>query len=201
MRINCLPLLIEACEKSRYNGLLEDLVGDLLDRTQIKEIYQTLANLPQIDVKLTISGESLGETNKNIYWNASQAAKVYDLPEDSEFTIRVDMLRAMHNNSQFKRTKDKKAYAPKYPKAKDENWIIVLGVADELVGLKRVNNLTARQQSNLSFRTPNLKQLAKHYFELSVFIMSDVYMGLDQQFELKFNLLPKKSEKESIKDI
>lgn len=195
------------CEKEKYHGLLEDLVGDLLDRNQIREIYQTVGNLPQLEIKLSVSGESLGE-KKSIYFSPSQG-KAYDLQEDDEFILKVEMVRGTHKNSQIKRFKDNKAYAPKYPKAKDENWIIILGVdceeneeasSGELVGLKRVNNLQTRQISTLSFKTPSIKDLKKNCFELTVFIMSDVYMGLDQQFEIKFNLLPKteKVETESI---
>ena len=172
-----MPLLIEACEKSRYQSLLEDLLGDLIDRNQIREIYQTVANLPQVEVKLSIAGESLGE-KKSIFVNQSQE-KMYEIQEDDEFTIKVEMTRAAHKNSQIKRFKDNKAYAPKFSKPKDENWIIILGAeseydapsSSELLGLKRVNNLQTRQMSTLSFKTPCKKDLQKDYFVMNIFIM------------------------------
>lgn len=56
-KIDCLPRLIEACEKNQ--NLIESLVGDLLDRNQVKDINQTILMLPQLDIVLSISGNIL----------------------------------------------------------------------------------------------------------------------------------------------
>ena len=201
-RIDCVPMLIEACEKSKYENLLEDLVGDLLDKSQVKEIYQAVSNMPQVDIRISICGETLDQSSSklnNINFNSED--KMYDLVEEEDYILKVDMKKL--NKFSLKRIKDNKAYAPKYPKPKDENWVIILGTncdtesSDELLGLKRVSSLQKRQVSNISFKTPSCKEfekLKRAFFSLTVFVMSDVYLGLDQQFEFKFNITSK-SEK------
>ena len=201
-RIDCLPRLIDACEKSRYERLLEDLVGDLLDRNQIREIYQAVSALPQIEVKVSVCGETIDKKSKSLEnIDFKNEEKVYTLQEDEDYILKVDLAKINKSSQLGKRGRDSKAYAPKYPKPKDENWVIILGAnchtetAEELVGLKRINNLQSRQMTNLSFRTPMVKEQvskAGQLYTITVFLMSDVYLGLDQQYELKFNLTTKK---------
>jgi len=191
IRIDCLPRLIDYLDKCNYENVLENIVGDQLDRNQIRDIYKIASSLPQIEVNINLNGNLPTDKVKSIRIDHLNDDKIYELYENEEYVFNLDIKRIATSKRQ---QRDFKAYAPKYPKPKDENWIIILGsnsrneLTNELVGLKRINNLKLKQNSNISFKTPKLEDLTAGLFELTLFFMSDVYIGLDQQFEFKFKL-------------
>jgi len=189
VRIDCLPRLIDYLESNKYENVLENIIGDLLDRNQIREIYQVVSSLPQIEIIMHVSGSMPNQANR-IQIDTINEQKTYQLFEEEEYVINMDIIRL----NKSKRLQ--KAYAPKYPKSKDENWVLVLGLnsknesTNELIALKRINNFKMKQNSNISFKTPKCEDLKSenNLFELTLFFMSDVYIGLDQQFELEFKI-------------
>ena len=189
-RIDCLPRLIEICDKSNYQDILENLVGDLFDRNQLNDLYRTISILPQIELRMSLSGELPNKQAKNELLDGFDESKVYNLLEDEEYTISLDINRL----NKSKRYQDGKAYAPKYPKPKDESWIIILGNTEtsELVGLKRLTSLRNKQIIHVQFKTPTLKDMQNNEYKLALFFMSDVYLGLDQQFDFRFRINQKK---------
>ena len=71
----------------------------------------------------------------------------------------------------------------RFPKPKDEGWFLVLGSVEdrELIALKRVpmsRNLSTTQQ--LTFFTPEVAGRVVY----TLYVMSDSYLGLDQQYEV-----------------
>ncbi len=80
-----------------------------------------------------------------------------------------------------------RAYAPRFPKTKDEGWWLVLGEVDsgELLALKRIGNIRGRTRSSLAFPAPD-ESCRKI---LTLYLMSDCYLGLDQQFDLSLNFV------------
>jgi len=199
IRVDCLPRLIDYLDKNNYENVLEKIVGDQLDKNQIRDIYKIASSLPQIELIMNLNGNfPADKVNKQIridHLKDDNDEKIYQLYENEEYVFKIDMKRiGMAKRQQ----RDFKAYAPKYPKPKDENWILILGsnsrneLANELVGLKRINNFKMSQNTNISFKTPKLEDLTdttnNGIFELTLFFMSDVYIGLDQQFEFKFKL-------------
>ena len=211
-QIDCLPRLIEYVEKHNNKNCLEELIGDLMDNNQIRMIYQNLSVLPKIEISLKVNGpmpfgdavakngmkskkssEKTNDTNKikSLKIDTMNNPKVYELFEDEDYVLNLDMRRI----NKTKSLNGFKAYCAKYHKPKDENWVAILGLHSEdeyseLIGLKRINNFKMNQNSNLSFKTPLLKDSSR--FDLTLFFMSDAYLGLDQQFELKFKLRKKK---------
>ena len=205
MRIDCLPRLIQFLEMNKFENVLENLVGDFFDKFQIREIYQTAMNLPQIEVYLSVTGQSLtggdkpqskekcnedAKMNKTFEIDTRDEQRVYDLLENEDYVLNLDLKRV---NKFLSKKGEFKAYAPKYPKAKDENWVIILGAncaneaSSELLGLKRLNSVKTKSNSHLVFKTPSIKS-SNGDFQMTLFLMSDVYLGLDQQFELNFKL-------------
>lgn len=83
-------------------------------------------------------------------------------------------------------------YAPKFPKAKDEGWLLTLGSVDqqELLAMKRVTLPRAKCSQQLGFRTP--QQLGR--LALAFYFISDSYVGLDQQYTLYLNVCPATAE-------
>ena len=80
---------------------------------------------------------------------------------------------------------DSRAHCPHFPKSKDEGWWLVLGEVDsaELLALKRIGFIREKTRASLAFVVPD-QSCRKIY---SLYIMSDCYIGLDQQCELYFN--------------
>ena len=250
-RVDCLPRLMQLCDKHKYARVLEDILGNAaLDRTQIRNIYDTVRMLPRIDVRLRLAGRSYERLAVSGHASALDTSEAEvtkigidldapdgvqcDLYEDDEYVLDIELTRHQgaandkqqkHRQQQDERGEDGegdettrskpqrkgmsvKAYAPKYTKEKDENWIIVLGTncdgesvcADgssvgtgDLLALKRLSSVKTSLAAHLLFRTPRIERLPQHssHFTLIVYLLRDVYLGLDQQYELKFNLKPK----------
>ena len=76
------------------------------------------------------------------------------------------------------RSSRRHAYAPRFPKPKLAGWWLVMGVEDELLALKRVH-LGGRgpTKAELQFVVPD--EPGEHQYD--VFLVSDSYIGLDQQ--------------------
>jgi len=71
------------------------------------------------------------------------------------------------------------AYAPRFPKPKDEGWFLTLGLTDqqELLALKRIVIQRNKCSQQLGFSTPE----RPGRIILSLYFLSDCYVGLDQQ--------------------
>ena len=72
-------------------------------------------------------------------------------------------------------------HSPKFSKHKDEAWILVVGDPEtrELVALKRVGGVRGRVRHSLVVSPERVGRLG-----LSLYVMSDCYLGLDHQFAL-----------------
>ncbi|KAH7946798.1 hypothetical protein HPB52_004318 [Rhipicephalus sanguineus] len=80
------------------------------------------------------------------------------------------------------------ALAPHYPKPKDESWFLVLGDREhkELIALKRTGSMRASCRHHLTFRAP--QEAGRVIYTL--FLLSDSYLGLDQQYPVYLNVQP-----------
>lgn len=83
---------------------------------------------------------------------------------------------------------DTKAYVPKFPKGKDEGWILIIGEIEsqELIALKRVGYVRYHSRPQLAFFTPE----KPGRFIYTFYLMSDSYLGLDQQYDIFLDVLP-----------
>lgn len=173
--------------------------------------FKVLAMLPQIDTKMTITGDLPGARKSlnndadkgkvsKVKIDMSSETRAYSLFEDEEYVLSLDLTRANRTWSKGGRFNGK-AYTPKYTKPKDENWVLILGentraddLTSQLVGLKRVTSLKRQQSTNLVFKTPLIDEnRSASQYVLSVYLLSDVYLGLDQQFDINFKLIKKKN--------
>lgn len=112
------------------------------------------------------------------------------IPE-TEYKISVHLNRLVQRGDTKKKPHDGRIHSPRFPKPQYESWWLILGDThnDELLGLKRVSmrngpneTLSNRISTSLSFETP--VHLGKHNYIL--YLISDGYLGLDQQFEISF---------------
>ena len=75
-----------------------------------------------------------------------------------------------------------------FSKPKDEGWFFVLGENDvnDLLALKRVTFARREETTvSLSFYTP--EDTGRKIY--SLFLLSDSYLGLDQQYEINFEVV------------
>lgn len=178
-RIDCLPRLINIFDRDK--NLLEKLFGDSLSQSKINDIRDVILRLPQISIELSISG-NLPSKNEKVVINDNEVVELY---ADEDYTLILNLKRLNKLKS-----KDSKAYTPKLSKPKDENWIVILGDYEnkELLALKRVSHVKYEQNVNLHFISP---PYSTGIFTYDLFYMSDVYIGLDQQYQIKFKIVKK----------
>lgn len=83
---------------------------------------------------------------------------------------------------------ESRAFSHKFPKPKDEGWILVLGEIEnkEVIALKRIGYIRNRSKSQLAFYTP--EKTGRIIYTL--YMMSDAYLGLDQQLDIPMEILP-----------
>ncbi|KAF3840311.1 hypothetical protein F7725_019028 [Dissostichus mawsoni] len=88
----------------------------------------------------------------------------------------------------LQRKQDSKAQAPRFPKLKDEGWFLVVGEVDrrELLAVKRIGYVRQRTAVSVAFYTP--EKTGKCIYTL--YLMSDCYLGLDQQYDIHLNVTP-----------
>ena len=88
--------------------------------------------------------------------------------------------------------RDTKAHTPRFTKPKDEGWFFVLGEVEtkEVIALKRVGYIRYRSKVQLAFYTPETPGRSIY----TLYMMSDSYLGLDQQYDLCLEVIPSSIE-------
>nr|WJH19483.1 U5-200K [Euglena gracilis] len=89
-----------------------------------------------------------------------------------------------------------KVSAPLFPKEKDEGWWLVLGDAkrNQLFAIKRLT-LQRKARVNLEFMGPKPGQ-----HRLTLYLMSDCYLGCDQEYEVQFETREGEDDDEEMED-
>lgn len=82
--------------------------------------------------------------------------------------------------------------APLFPKPKLESWWLIVGDPgrNSLLFIKRVNSVGRRTRTKLNFAAP--AEAGDH--DLKLYLISDSYMGCDQEYELQLSVLPGEEE-------
>jgi len=85
-----------------------------------------------------------------------------------------------------------KVHAPRFPKAKEEGWWLVIGdpKANSLLCIKRFT-LSLKAKLKLEFTAPAAGEHA-----LTLYLMCDSYLGCDQEYELKLSVGEAESDDE-----
>ena len=176
-----------------------------LNMDQIRDIQQVLASLPIIDVSISVLwGEqrvsvsathpewvcvptaeecllnvTFSRSNSSNSSMSTAAGSGGARPKQSKLSVAPSP--ALSNESRS-RGSNRSAYAPKFPKAKDEGWFMTLGSVDdnELVAIKRATLPSTKSSQQLAFATPEKKGRVI----LTLYLMSDSYVGLDQQYSI-----------------
>jgi len=93
----------------------------------------------------------------------------------------------------FAKGKEGKAFTTKFPKPKDEGWFLVLGCVEdgELLALKRSGASRTKRSLKAPKASPGVEQQLTFFTPLdagrviyTLYIISDCYLGLDQQYDV-----------------
>ena len=154
----------------KYETLAKILRPEL-DEQEVEDVWAVVKRLPSMTVRVEVDGEKvqLGRPREG-------QTRWIMVNSGAEVTISVTMRRVNRLGKE-----GVKVHAPKYPKPKDEGWVVVVGSPDtrELYALKRVGAVRGSTTFNLVL-SPT--ELGRMFFTL--YVMSDSYQGLDQQYQL-----------------
>lgn len=190
---------------------VSDMLRNDMSPDQIQEVRQVLLNLPIIELSLCIKWGTQSAALPALNDRPLTEAAWVDVPANQDCILditftRLNTLDASAIASGGARSKrppsssanagkqagsrqgNRTAYAPKYPKPKDEGWLLTLGSFDkqELLAMKRVTLARSKCSQQLSFITPS----ETGRLMLTFYFISDTYVGLDQQFTLYLNVIP-----------
>ena len=168
-----LPQLLHQC--AHYEDLARLLRAEL-EEEEIEEVWAVMERLPRLEVSLQLNGESL---------NTRQPSPVR-VWQGRETTLTVGLSRRNKPGRQ-----GLTVHSPRFPKHKDEAWLVVVGDPQtrELLALKRVGGVRDRVKHSLVL-SPD--QVGRQ--DLVLYVMSDCYLGLDQQFSLPLQVEPAEEE-------
>ncbi|XP_017269735.1 activating signal cointegrator 1 complex subunit 3 isoform X2 [Kryptolebias marmoratus] len=188
--IEGLPELIAAC--SGRESVFTSMVGQEFPQTLLSQAWSFLSHLPVLEVHLSVKGwweqsqEQMQRPLPAAGTNLREDSSWLDVHADQEYVLQVSLQRV--NVGQQRRKQDSKAQAPRFPKVKDEGWFLVLGELDrrELLAVKRVGYVRSHTAASVAFYTP--ERTGKCIYTL--YVMSDSYLGLDQQYDIHLNVTP-----------
>jgi activating signal cointegrator complex subunit 3 len=180
-----LPILKEKCRRN-----YEVLAGPLrqeFDEAEIEQIYKVLKDLPTVKMDFKIRG-AFNELD-NIERSIPQPPNKNDWLEvnaSEEYTLIVNLQRLGARSSEY-------MHCPKFPKPKSEGWFLVLGCQEngELLAMKRCAYRANKSTHHLLFTTPNKRGRIIY----TLYFVSDGYLGLDQQYNLQFQVLRERAGK------
>ncbi|XP_057689624.1 activating signal cointegrator 1 complex subunit 3 [Corythoichthys intestinalis] len=188
--IEGLPELIAAC--SGKESVFAAIVGNKFPSSSVTQMWAFLSHLPVLEVALSVKGwweENHQQTEHHLPSpgaNLREASSWLEVHADQEYVLQVSLRRI--NQGQQKRKQDSKAQAPRFPKSKDEGWFLVVGDVEHmaLLAIKRIGYVRNHTTVSIAFYTP--EKTGKYIYTL--YLMSDSYLGLDQQYDIHLNVTP-----------
>ncbi|OWK54587.1 Activating signal cointegrator 1 complex subunit 3 [Lonchura striata] len=188
--IECLPELMAACEGKE--NVFASIVDSELPPAHISQAWNFLCRLPILNVSLSIRGswdDAVQPQNEVPVpsWTADTRddKRWIKLHADQEYVLQINLHRTQMG---YQGKQDSKAMAPRFPKVKDEGWFLILGEVDkkELIALKRTGYVRNRNTVSVAFYTPETPGKCIY----TLYVMSDSYLGMDQQYDIYLNIIP-----------
>ncbi|KAJ8288293.1 hypothetical protein COCON_G00009520 [Conger conger] len=185
-----LPELVAAC--NGRESTFDSIVGSGLQHSQVSQAWAFLSHLPVLEVEMRVKGWWEGSQEQSerqlptAVSNIRDQRSWLDLHADQEYVLQVHLRRV--NAGGQKRRQDSKAMAPRFPKLKDEGWFLVLGEVEkrEMLAVKRLGYVRNHSTTSIAFFTP--EKTGRCIYTL--YLMSDSYLGLDQQYDIHLNVTP-----------
>ena len=138
-----------------------------LEERQVEEVWAVVGRLPVLQVSLTLGGQRLNLQNPG-----RVTARVGE-----SLTLAVTLRRLNRPGRD-----GTKVHAPKYPKIKEEGWVLLVGDprSRDLQALKRVGPVRGSNTVSLVLSPQEVGEQ-----DLCLYLLSDAYLGLDQQYHLR----------------
>lgn len=150
------------------------------DEPQIEQIYKVIKELPAINIELKLKGplKDVVEVDRIVPVQQGRDAWL-EVHANEEYTLIVNLQRLGVKTSDH-------IYC-RFPKPKDEGWLLTLGCQEsgELLALKRVAYRNNRSSQPLIFKAPSRAGRVIY----TVYFLSDGQIGLDQQFNIQLEVL------------
>ncbi|KAJ7417966.1 hypothetical protein WISP_61759 [Willisornis vidua] len=191
--IECLPELMAACEGKE--NVFASIVDSELQTTHISQAWNFLCRLPIVNVSLSIKGswDDLVQPQNEVpvpslTTDTRDDKRWIKLHADQEYVLQINLQRTQMG---YQGKQDSKAMTPRFPKVKDEGWFLILGEVDkkELIALKRTGYIRKRNTVSVAFYTPETPGKCIY----TLYLMSDSYLGMDQQYDIYLNIVPASS--------
>ncbi|NXH27549.1 ASCC3 protein, partial [Myiagra hebetior] len=188
--IECLPELMAACEGKE--NVFASIVDSELQAAHISQAWNFLCRLPILNVSLSIKGswdDAVQPQNEvpvpSLTTDTRDDKRWIKLHADQEYVLQINLHRTQMG---YQGKQDSKAMAPRFPKVKDEGWFLILGEVDkkELIALKRTGYVRNRNTVSVAFYTPETPGKCIY----TLYLMSDSYLGMDQQYDIYLNIVP-----------
>jgi activating signal cointegrator complex subunit 3 len=136
------------------------LLSSTMSQRHLREMLEVVRILPVIDVHYKVHKLSLNEYGQ------------------TECTINISLNRTSNEPNPREGI-----YAPRFSKHKDEGWWLIVGnsMTGELLALRKLNNTRPRMMAQLTFPLEEREGL-------TLYFLSDCYIGLDQQYDINVPL-------------
>eukprot|EP00803_Ostreobium_quekettii_P005866 evm.model.scf_17.6 EVM.evm.TU.scf_17.6 scf_17:76728-98390(+) len=176
--ISCLPQLLEVVE--HRGSFVSDVLSPLIGNGAAEKAVQVCRRLPVVTVKWEAPtvAQAAPPQDRSGTENGTPEA-----PETDEGELCSLQVTLQCGRLQGRGRGVAPAFAPRYPKVKDEGWWLVLGDpgGQELLALKRLSLRDGQPATvKLEFNVPDGRRDA-----VTLFLMSDCYIGLDQQYAVE----------------
>lgn len=181
-----MPTLKENVARN-YEKLAQALRDGFVE-PEIEQIYRVICDMPTVEVDFSLVGPLHEEDEKlqkiAMPPNKDTWAQVH---QGNEYTLQANFYRHGSRSIRNSGSPIPKVHCPKFTKAKDEGWFLVLGepYAGELVALKRCSYRHTRSTHQITFNAP--QKLGRIIY--TAYIISDSYIGFDQQFDIHLEVI------------
>jgi len=170
MGILYIPQLIDRIQGDIQN-FFDNEVKHRLPHDDLVEIVKALEKVPLVDMKYSVSATNSQE----------EILDTQPLEEGGDAVVMVNLRRTNKYNRQF-------VYASNFPKPKECSWFLIIGnkETNELLAMKRI--------AFKRFASKNLQICLPRDFvnnKLSVILMCDSYIGLDQEYTIDLHSINK----------
>ena len=122
----------------------------------IPKILEVAKDMPKLGIKLSIQGELDSEEENErkieLFIGKTKGKSQFELKSNSQYTLVVTTRRKNYS-------KTLRAHCPRFHRAKDEGWFIVLGDLKnrQLWALKRVSGISGPKKNHyLQLNTPEI---------------------------------------------
>lgn len=189
--IDSLPEAMHMCYRSPER--LEKALKNRLKPQQLEQLMEHLSQLPNQRVRIYIDGLCSASMKERTQVKLEPIQG--PIPEDRWLLVAAGaecmlQVEVSHRNGRHARggAGALAAVAPRFPKPKDESWFLILGCRErrELLALKRTGSMRATSRHHLTFRAPD--EIGRVVYTL--YLLSDSYLGLDQQYSVCLNVQP-----------